>query len=392
MIMRDLNIMETFKQSVKIKNIEFLRFIFAVFIVYFHLVSGYLFINLGDSIELYSKLNRHCNGYLCVEYFFIIAGFFLITKTNFNIDIIDYAKKKIMRLWPVLAFTLGIYWILSFFTPIEFCKYSNILTLLLVNNVGINTHFGNILPAWYVSAFFWCILLYFYIIKYVPKKHVNFLITVMVIFALSARIHSNGMSAKDVFILNNIGLLRGIYCTGLGYFIGLICLKMSGGGQLSAFNDIWKKLIYTGIEAYLLITVVYNTVCYKSKSPDIYLFYLITFCLLLWFFVNQKGYISKLFNQNFSVFLGKYSYSIYIIHSVVLNLFREYVWKMHSGFVINYPVINLVLPILLAIITGIFLYHLVEKPCSDYLYNKWFSGNKIAKASVNVDKVAIYEK
>lgn len=65
---------------------------------------------------------------------------------------------------------------------------------------------------------------------------------------------------------------------------------------------------------------------------------------------------------------------------------------MHSGFVINYPVINLVLPILLSVIAGITSYHLVEKPCSDYLYNKWFSGNKIAKASVNVDKVAIYEK
>lgn len=364
--------MENIKQSVKIKNIEFLRFIFAVFIVYFHLVAGYLYIKLGDSVELYNKLHNHCNGQLCVEYFFVIAGFFLITKTNFNIDIIDFAKKKIMRLWPVLAFTIGVYWILSLFTPIEFCKYSNLLTILLIDNIGINTAFGNMISTWFVSALFWCTLLYFYILKNVTSKHVNFLILLLVILALSAKIHSNGMSSKDVFVLNNIGILRGIYCIGLGYFIGKIFLKTSGGGRFTALDNIWKKLIYTGVEAYLLITVVYNTVCYKSKSPDIYLFYLITFCLLFWFFVNQKGYLSKLFNQNFSVFLGKYSYSIFIIHPVVLNLFREYVWKTHPEFVINYPVINLFVPLILAVLTGITVYHLVEKPAFDYLKSKWF--------------------
>lgn len=234
--------MENIKQSVKIKNIEFLRFIFAVFIVYFHLVAGYLYIKLGDSVELYNKLHNHCNGQLCVEYFFVIAGFFLITKTNFNIDIIDFAKKKIMRLWPVLAFTIGLYWILSLFTPIEFCKYSNLLTILLIDNVGINTAFGNMISTWFVSALFWCTLLYFYILKNVTSKHVNFLILLLVILALSAKIHSNGMSSKDVFVLNNIGLLRGIYCIGLGYFIGKIFLKTSGGGAFFSFRQYMEKI------------------------------------------------------------------------------------------------------------------------------------------------------
>jgi len=93
---------------------------------------------------------------------------------------------------------------------------------------------------------------------------------------------------------------------------------------------------------------------------------------LFWLFVNQKGYLSKLFNQNLSVFLGKYSYSIFIIHPVVLNLFREYIWKIHPNFVISYPIINLFVPLVCSVLAGIVVYHLVEKPAYNYLKSKWF--------------------
>ena len=60
----------------KIKNIEFLRFIFAIEIVYFHffIYSKSVF----PDFALYKKLFiNSTDAFLCVEYFFIIAGFFM---------------------------------------------------------------------------------------------------------------------------------------------------------------------------------------------------------------------------------------------------------------------------------------------------------------------------
>lgn len=232
MIMRDLNIMETFKQSVKIKNIEFLRFIFAVFIVYFHLFSGssYFFKYLSPYIDLYKKIYDNCCGYLCVEYFFIIAGFFLIIKTNFNNNIIDFAKKKIMRLWPALAAVTGLYYVISLCTPITFYKYTNIMTLLMVNHIGLNIGISNNVPLWFIIVLFWCSILYFYIIKNFSEKHANFIIAIISILAFSARIHTLGVSTKNVFILNDVDVLRGLYCLGIGYFVGKMWSMFRGGG------------------------------------------------------------------------------------------------------------------------------------------------------------------
>lgn len=84
------------------------------------------------------------------------------------------------------------------------------------------------------------------------------------------------------------------------------------------------------------------------------------------------GYFSRLLNNDFSVILGRYSYSIFIMHTIVLDLFKVYLWQSHKSFIIHYPILNLIIPIFVSIVVGILTYHCVERPAANYLKNKWF--------------------
>lgn len=88
-------------------------------------------------------------------------------------------------------------------------------------------------------------------------------------------------------------------------------------------------------------------------------------------FLLNKGYVSELLNNDINVFLGKYTYSIYLTHSVVRELFKGTFWKYHPEFVFMHPLLNIVITLLTVLILGIITYHFVEKPASKYLQEKY---------------------
>lgn len=92
----------------KYHNVEFLRFIFALIIVYFHILHNNIMRFIGSNQD-YVTLAQLSNkaGYI-VECFFIISGYFLYKNLN-NLNSIETPKfiwKKFVRLWPVLVFSL----------------------------------------------------------------------------------------------------------------------------------------------------------------------------------------------------------------------------------------------------------------------------------------------
>mgnify|MGYP001522122991 CR=1 FL=1 len=60
----------------KLYSVEFLRFIFACVIVYFHFLHTNIMNYTGGS-AFYQKLADNCSGDKLVECFFILSGFFL---------------------------------------------------------------------------------------------------------------------------------------------------------------------------------------------------------------------------------------------------------------------------------------------------------------------------
>ena len=89
----------------RLKNIELLRFFFAVSIVYFHLLHSFMmpYVQGAEVYQLLAEQSRYAK--YIVECFFIMSGCFLYRSllAQPNQTAWDFLTKKILRLWPVLA-------------------------------------------------------------------------------------------------------------------------------------------------------------------------------------------------------------------------------------------------------------------------------------------------
>ena len=89
----------------KYYNIEFLRFAFAICIVYFHLLHSFMMDYTGGC-DLYLRLAEQSKyAKYIVECFFIISGYFLYHTIRKHPDMTtqSFVIRRVIRLWPALA-------------------------------------------------------------------------------------------------------------------------------------------------------------------------------------------------------------------------------------------------------------------------------------------------
>lgn len=348
----------------RFKNIDFLRFIFSVLIVLFH---GRGIIELPKWLSGIS----HCN--VCVDFFFIIAGFLLFFKFKPNIDTWEFAKKRFWRLAPNIWLSIVLLGILSIFIKdIHWNLDGNLLRVLLLNCVGFSPSTGgtNMIISWFVSALFWTSIFYVYISKIFEKKYLNLIIWILVMCCYSIYMQHNnfatGGHTKNVYLIFNLGICRALASMGLGYFLSM------------AYNEgILQNVKTKGIvlislcECFLIGFLTYYLI-FSGKLPGkTGMGYIVPFAILFYFMLIKKGFISKLFDNNLSVRLGKYSYSIYCFHGVILPIFKHHIFKHYPVILTDYPLLAYSIQTLFAIACGIILYYIFERPVSNYLNQKF---------------------
>lgn len=352
-------------------NIDFLRFIFAIIIILYHFChagKGSFFLGTFKNISEVANFSSMTSfGNLAVDFFFIIAGFFLFYRRDFGIKISDFVKSRIIRLYPLVLLYSIISILFGFFVYKinNYIPYEQILRLLLIDNIGLNLVHSGI--TWYVSVLFWCSLFYFYIIKYFEKKYIDLFIPLIIIFCYSFLIHAykgniTGHTQSFDFIYN-AGVLRGLAGLGLGIIIAKIYSEL---GDLNNKISFYSKIIYSIAEGVLLYFVI-NFTCLKKLSYYSNFIIIVAFAILFFLFLLNKGYISNLLNNRFLGYLGRYTYSIFIIHRFVQNTIKIYVLPINTNFVSNHIYITIFLVTLLCIIAGIITYYLIEKPSFNYL-------------------------
>lgn len=358
----------------KIKNIEFLRVIGCVAILFLHLFNKTLYKYFPD-IHFYRHLyNVTSNGQKAVDLFFILSGLFFAWKLNTKYSIWDFVKKKIIRLWPVLIFLLLITSVASLFGIYNFNLYDKILALVGLNGTGlimIKTT-SNAGLFWYVSAMFWVLLLFYYLRKYFDKKNVDLFIAFCIYFSYAFLIHAKGgkinHSDQNFYYIFNVGMLRALGGIGLGYFIG-DWYRNNEIKIKELILNVWQKVGLTILEFMCLYFIINNLMLRQLKYGND-MIYIIAFVSIIILFLINKGYISRLINDtkigDASVFCAKYTYSIYMMQFFVFNIVNRLVWQKYPEFVISHQIINVVLTLLCAIIFGVFTYYFVEKKFADY--------------------------
>lgn len=312
---------------------------------------------------------------MAVEYFFIIAGF-LLSYTFKNQSIIDFIKNKIIRLWPVLFFSVLLFLFADILGAIKhFETYANILSLLFLENVGVTLKWGNVGHDWFISVLFYVSIFYFYIFKNFDKKVYNFVILIMVLLGYTFLVHvTNGSIGEHLKTYNNIinvGLVHGLSAMGLGYLLHEMFIYFK---SLKGNTTIKSIVVYSILEAYLLGFVVYESILHKMNFQN-KIILVVAFCGLLLLFLLKKGFVSKILNNKFSNHIGKYSYSMFLTHRFVWVMMNYYLIKPNLEWVKLHPVATVTLLVINVIIFSIFTYHLVEVPGAKFLKKVFYQEN-----------------
>ena len=145
-------------------NMEFLRLIFTFGIVSYHLAE---------------RLNIFNEGWLGVEFFFILSGFFLTITFNPDRTTGDFAKSKIIHFVPLLL-------LCAFLGKAKIIPVlSNVLFL---QSTGLS---DDVVPpqSWFLAVLFWVSLFYFYMMKICPVKANRLIFALLTFFSYSACRH-----------------------------------------------------------------------------------------------------------------------------------------------------------------------------------------------------------
>lgn len=360
---------EAIKGKERFYNLDVLRFIGCIIIVIFHIFLCSLKSFQGESEFIHNMLNSTKMGGTWVDFFFILSGFLMFYATNFNSSFKEFFKKKCFRLLPTIIFALLIYKILSLFDLLEWRKYVNIFAFFLLNNVGLTSKFnmGNIHPAWFVSALFWAMMSLFYLKTLVTKKWFNFICAHLVIFSYVLIANTTSFAPVVVFNFLCIGYVRAIAGLATGYFISEWYKSIA---KRSSDITLGVKLIYTLIEIYVLLFLIYNTLFHKISFLSHSLFVLAYIAIICLFLLN-RGFLSQLLNKKSIGFLGHYTYSMYIMHIIILDLIKNNIWANNLQIFIAHPYINILCILLLTFLTGIFTYYVIEKAMYQFLTKKY---------------------
>ncbi len=343
----------------KLKNIDFIRIIACVAIILFHLLYD-------------SDLEVTKNGNKAVDLFFIIAGFCFVYKLNLKISLFEFIKHKIIRLYPVLIFAILLIGLLSLFGFTNLNLYNTVYMILGLSGTGLHNNLESINYLghyWFCSSLLWVLAFYFYLVKNFDIKHVNLFTALAVFFCYSFILDArhgiiNGMT-DNYYHVFNLGLMRAMGGIGIGYLIGN-WYKSNLCKFESVKLNLIPKIFLSVLEFVCLYFVISNLTFHDVKCTNHFIFIIVYMALII-LFLYKKGFVSRFLDKNIFVHLGKYTYSIFVTHFIVVNflcrLYWKYFWNISALYV--YPIIFII-----CILFGIITYHIIENPVIRYLNKK----------------------
>nr|WP_247893307.1 acyltransferase [Azospirillum endophyticum] len=266
-------------------------------------------------------------SYLFVDFFFVLSGFVIthayVGRLNSAPKAGSFLVRRLGRVWPLHAVTLVA------FIPLEivkalamsgetaaftarFAPSSIVSNLFLVHSLGVEEELTWNMPSWSISAEFFAYLT-FAVLCLLARR--TWVVTAAAV-ALSAAGAFVVMGWSDRFIdaSFDFGYFRCLY----GFFAGHIVYRLF----LIARHAGLARLPMAGtIEAASLAAVVVFVAAARGSalsfaSP-------LLFGIVVWVFAFEGGPFSRLLAMGPFQWLGARSYSIYMVHALVVALYQK---------------------------------------------------------------------
>ncbi len=338
-------------------EIEFLRAISVLFVIFFHF-----------------ELLGFKGGFVGVDIFFVISGYLItsIILKNENFNLLDFYLRRIRRLLPIILLVCLICLIVSFFvfSPIHFNRLlnSSLFTILGISNffffseAGYFDHeklFKPLLHTWSLSIelqfyLIWPVIFLLY--KKFFKFHIFYLLCVIFFFSILLSILYS--SRTDSFF----------------YFTGFRIYEFAIGSIL--YFIITKDKVNKSIPIFFifgLIMILISVFLYDSsfKFPGIYaLVPCLGSALIIYSRFSLNNYFGKYIKLKIIKLLGSTSYTIYMLHWPFLIFYSYH--KMSS-----ISIFEKIIIIFIVLISSFFIFKYFEQPFRFYKKGKSINLNQL---------------
>jgi peptidoglycan/LPS O-acetylase OafA/YrhL len=310
-------------------------------------------------------------GWLGVDLFFVLSGFIIsyVHRDEFSElhskRYFRFLALRISRIYPAHFVTtlmlipmFAIAWVAFDYHPqgnaLSVAKLA--YSVLLLNGWGISDSVGWNIPSWSVSSE-WLAYLCFPVIAFVTSRiHSSRISLVLAAFiALAAVLLSAQLNGASKFMFDeNLTSVRVLYEFVIGCLVFNIFVGVRGRARFDAMSTLS-----------VFVIVILATASIPSRFD--WLFILAFSTLILGLSTMQRSS----FASRPMVYLGEISYSIYLVHSLVISaigLVAKRVFE-HPDWTAGLAIA--VLSFSLSIVGGHVLYALVERPWRRRLRARW---------------------
>ena len=350
-------------QNIRNYAIDFIRFAFAVAIVYFHILHSSI-MPYVKGVEQYQKLRDFSDcAATIVECFFILSGFFLSKTFHRHRDnsMCEFAWHKFVRLWPVLAFYFTL--MVVFFNG---RVYQAIYNVCFLQCIGLTADMRGI--TWYISPLFWATLFYFGLMKCISDTtRRNFIVGIIVYLGYLANMTAaNGVFSRNtVYGMIPLSLARGLAGIGMGILISEWHTALS----ISRRKGIVQCVLCTAAEV-VSLSLLCIDFFYKPLANKNQFIVVMAFSSLLLAVALGNGLLTRMLNRRGLGFCGRYSYSVYVMQSISFLLLTRIFWRPYGDFVSGHVLITLMASLVFSVVLGICTYYAIELPGKKIL-SRW---------------------
>jgi peptidoglycan/LPS O-acetylase OafA/YrhL len=267
------------------------------------------------------------NAWLFVDFFFVLSGFVIAhaygDKLSQGVGFRAFVIRRFGRLWPLHAAVLaalvaveGSHLAIQHWHPIagEHAAFSfsrspfAVLTnLFLVQALGFhpfNTWNG---PAWSISVEFCTYLVFAALCTAVPKRSQRMLASF--VLALGAAAVLAGFSDFGMRETFQWALPRCLF----GFFLGTLSYEAWRRGAAKVMSGTLSEVGAT-LLVIAFVTYVPGHAALEYLAPPL-------FCLVVLVFAGDGGMLSRALTMRVPAALGRWSYSIYMVHTLILVVF-----------------------------------------------------------------------
>lgn len=361
----------------KLDALTFLRFLAAVAIV-FHHMKGYF----GIPSTSFSSFPFD----QAVAFFFVLSGFIMMYVYPSLDEPGNWRKfyaSRFARIWPAHATSFLLILLLIFLQGFTLFDYGGMKTALA--NLGLihawipmsNKYFSFNSPSWSISTecfFYLCypLLLRKWSMTWYWKLCLAFALPMCLIF-VCAMLHVPDFSELSNKI-DNHGVLYIHPLSRIFDFVFGMTLAFFWKKGMQSFD--YSFTVGTIVETIILILVFFNMYyaheilnCVSIFIPQLIVkefkiwaikgfVSIFSFSALICIMASEKGLISHIFKARFLVILGELSFTIYLIHQIVIRYYIHFAW----AFITVPAAIQLFSFILIVIAISFCIYFFIEQP------------------------------